>query len=74
MYCKYCGNQIPSGSVCEKCKQERKLISYKKTYEKTKEKRFNPERWEFKIGVRKNKIAQLQKEIEDIAKRIREGK
>lgn len=73
MYCKYCGKEWHS-SVCDECKKEKQKAYNKKSYEKTKVKRFKPERWEFRIGIRKDKIKQLEREIQEITKRIKDGK
>lgn len=74
-YCRVCGAVSETGNTCAKCKAKKRK-EYQKSYYKTKQRisRTNIDKWEFRLGIKKSRIAKLTKELEAISQRIREYK
>ena len=67
--CHQCGQPAEHGFTCNKCKREKQAL-YGLKYRNKK----SVPKWEFKIGIKEEKIKQLAAEIAELKKKIEEVK
>lgn len=67
--CHKCGQPAERGFTCNKCKREKQALYLLKYRNKKR-----VPKWEFKIGIKEDKIKQLAAEIAELKKKIEEEK
>ena len=67
--CHKCGQPAEIGFTCNKCKREKQALYLFKYRNKKRD-----PKWEFKIGIKEEKIKQLAAEIAELKKKIEEVK